>query len=111
MAKLTPEEKERIVKRYMPGYKVVPQSEESRSPDSRSAERADAGTPDLEVLKRKYFGAGAESADSEVADSPPNNDDDEIVQVEPERRADALDRGSRAKSIVISGDKIKGSQG
>jgi hypothetical protein len=111
MAKLTPEEKEEIVKRYLPGYKLVPQSEESRSPDSTPAERADAGTPDLDVLKRKYFGAGAEIADSAEADSAASDDDDEIVQVEPEQRRDALDRGSRAKSIVISGDKIKGSQG
>ena len=113
MAKLTPEEKEQIVKKYLPGYKLVRDVEaDDRSPDDQPAKGADAGTPDFRALKQKYFGTTGDVADSVAADASPNDDDDdEIVQVEPERRASPLDRGSRAKSIVISGEKVKGSQG
>jgi len=110
MAKLSHEQKERIVKKYLPGYKVVAEAEEgSTSTDEYSSKHVDAGTPDLEDLKRKYFGDAGAIPDAVAADS--GNDDDEIIQVEPEKRPDALDRGSRAKSIVISGNEIKGSQG
>jgi hypothetical protein len=110
MAKLSREQKERIVKKYLPGYKIVSEAEEaSTSMDDTSGKEADAGTPDLEALKRKYFGDTGAVSDAVAADSA--NDDDEIVQVEPEKRSNALDRGSRAKSIVISGNEIKGSQG
>jgi len=108
MAKLSHEQKERIVKKYLPGYKVLAEAEEG-STDENSSKDVDAGTPDLEALKRKYFGDAGAIPDAVAADS--GNDDDEIIQVEPEKRPDALDRGSRAKSIVISGNEIKGSQG
>jgi hypothetical protein len=108
MAKLSPEQKERIVKKYLPGYKIVSQAEEEATEDS-SYKQVDAGTPDLEALKQKYFGETGAAPDAVVADAA--DDDDEIIQVEPEKRSNALDRGSRAKSIVISGNEIKGSQG
>ena len=108
MAKLSPEQKEAIVKKYLPGYKIVSKAEQdaTANPDRE----VDAGTPDLEALKQKYFGNSVEGADAAAADED-SDDGDEIVQVEPESRADPLDRGSRAKSIVISGNEIKGSQG
>jgi len=108
MAKLSDEEKERIVKKYLPGYKIVSQAEEASTEDS-SDKQVDAGTPDIEALKLKYFGQTGAAPDAVVADAA--DDEDEIIQVEPEKRSDALDRGSRAKSIVISGNEIKGSQG
>jgi hypothetical protein len=108
MAKLSPEEKEAIVKKYLPGYKIVSQAEQDTT--AIADREVDAGTPDLEALKEKYFGNSGEGADAVAADAG-LDDDDEIVQVEPESRADPLDRGSRAKSIVISGNEIKGSQG
>ena len=110
MAKLTQEEKEEIVKRYLPGYKIVPKHDDTSS-DNTPSEQVDAGTPDLEALKQKYFGTAPEITESMVADSASTDDDDEIVQVEPERRSNPLDTSSRAKSIVISGNEIKGSQG
>ncbi|HZJ47363.1 MAG TPA: hypothetical protein VFD63_26530 [Pyrinomonadaceae bacterium] len=108
MAKLSPEEKEAIVKKYLPGYKIVSQAEQDTT--AIADREVDAGTPDFEALKEKYFGSSGEGADAVAADAG-SEDDDEIVQVEPESRADPLDRGSRAKSIVISGNEIKGSQG
>ena len=111
MAKLSPEQKERIVKKYLPGYKIVSEAREGAGSTADTPERqVDAGTPDLEALKRKYFGDAGAVPDAVAADSA-TDDDDEIVQVEPENRSNPLDRGSRAKSIVISGNEVKGSQG
>ena len=110
MAKLSSEQKEKIVKKYLPGYKIVPEAREGGTLTDDNPDRTvDAGTPDLEALKRKYFGDTGAVPDA-VADSAAD-DDDELVQVEPETRSDPLDRGSRAKSIVISGNEVKGSQG
>jgi hypothetical protein len=41
----------------------------------------------------------------------PTQHEDEMATVLPENSRDAFDRGGRAKSVIISGDKIKGSQG
>jgi len=39
------------------------------------------------------------------------DDEDEIVAVEPENKSDPLDRGGRAKSVIISNGEVTGSQG
>jgi hypothetical protein len=125
MAKLSKEEKEKIIKRDLPGYKLV---EEAREDSPRSVlgydsidVKPEAGTPDFRELRRKYFGADEDStnegrtfggAHEGASDNPGDeSDDDEIVKVEPENRPDALDRGGRAKSVVISRGEVKGSQG
>lgn len=119
MTKLSNEEKERIIKRDLPGFKLVEQSTESAGEGSgHDAVKAppDAGTPDFRELRRKYFGESANESDAADAYKGTGNpgdesNDDEIVQVAPENTSDVLDRGSRAKSVVISRGEIKGSQG
>lgn len=115
MGKLSTEEKSRIIKRDLPGYKIVEQSpEESADEGSEYLKpQPEAGTPDFRELRRKYFGLvdewanGPDSSASDAAESG----DDEIVTVEPENRSDPLDRGGRAKAVVISNGEVTGSQG
>lgn len=134
MAKLTAEEKDEILRRDMPGYRLVSTRGESAEAEARDlraddiAAEPEASTPEIEDLLKKYFGSAA--SDAFTASSPdtvagaarelsgepnnwPNPDDDEIVSVEPESKRDALDRGARSKSVIISAGKKKiiGSQG
>ena len=119
MTKLSNEEKDRIIKRDLPGFKLVEEeprdSAEGSGQDDIKAQ-PDAGTPDFRELRRKYFGESANESDAADAYKGTGNpgdesNDDEIVQVAPENTSDVLDRGSRAKSVVISRGEIKGSQG
>ncbi len=115
MAKLSTEEKEEIIKRDLPGYKIVEQAplDSADEASEYSKPQPEAGTPDFRDLRRKYFGLVDELAngpDSGTSDTAPN-DEDEIVTVEPENKSDALDRGGRAKSVVISNGEVTGSQG
>jgi hypothetical protein len=115
MSKLSLAEKDRIIKRDLPGYKIVEQSSEDASDEAAEylKPQPEAGTPDFRELRRKYFGLVDEWAngpDSSASDAAVS-DDDEIVTVEPENKADALDRGGRAKSVVISNGEVTGSQG
>lgn len=122
MTKLSREEKNRIIKRDLPGYKLVEQVTHESTEDllGRDAlkQKPEAGTPNFRELRRKYFGTTEESAfESDAgpgqAGANPGNDsdDDEIVQVASETSADPLDRGNRPKAIVISEGEVKGSQG
>jgi hypothetical protein len=115
MAKLSAEDKARIIKRDLPGYKIVEEVHDDASDEGseRIKPRPDAGTPDFRELRRKYFGQDedwANGPDSSASDAAPS-DDDEIVRVELENKSDALDRGGRAKSVVISKGEVTGSQG
>jgi hypothetical protein len=112
MGKLSQKDKEEIIKRDLPGYRIV-YSETSKTADSAAeAEHpdADAGTPDIQELRRKYFGVADEFSNGPASDSATTSDD-ELVQVELENKPDELDRGSRVKSVLISGGEVKGSQG
>jgi hypothetical protein len=117
MARMKDEDLERIVRRDMPGYRLTPKSKAAAGMDaSRGRPRVDAGTPDLETLRRKYasrdFQTSAASSD-QVGGGVANADDDAIVTVERESGADPLDPGSRPKAVVISGrnNRIVGKQG
>jgi hypothetical protein len=117
MSKLSMDEKDRIIKRDLPGYKIVEESsgEDAGGSVEQSKPQPEASTPTIKELRRKYFGSADEwrnHADSNPSESSGNsNDDDEIVVVQPENKADALDRGWRAKSVVISNGEVTGSQG
>jgi hypothetical protein len=122
MTKLSHEEKNRIIKRDLPGFKLVEQvsdeSTEDRPDYDSDKSKPDVGTPDFRELRRKYFGTTEEPAfesDARLGKPGSNPDDtsneDELVQVTPENSADPLDRGARPKSVVISNGEIKGSQG
>jgi hypothetical protein len=129
MARKSREELDEIVRRELPGYHVAPQA----APDPRAdgaipARRAapDAGTPDLDTLRRKYLrnpGAGGQTAADELAGGNPgpdagdagragDADDDQIVAIAPDDHPDPWDRAVRPKSVVIDPDgKILGAQG
>jgi hypothetical protein len=109
------DEKKRIIERDLPGYRIVEQSSENADSDAgeKSKPQPEASTPNIKELRRKYFGLADEwlnNSDTRASDDA-GNDDDEIVPVEPENKADPLDRGGRAKSVVISNGEITGSQG
>lgn len=115
MGKLSMAEKDQIIKRDLPGYRIVQQSPEDAADQLVESlkQPPEAGTPDIRELRRKYFGLVDEFAngpDNRASDAP-ISDDDEIVTVEPENKSDALDRGGRAKSVVISNGEVTGSQG
>lgn len=115
MAKLSTDEKDRIIKRDLPGYKIVEQEPADSSDEGLEylKPQPEAGTPDFRELRKKYFGLADEWAngpDVNASDAAAG-DDDEIVTVEPEKKTDALDRGARAKSVVISNGEVTGSQG
>lgn len=114
MGKLSMDEKVRIINRDLPGYRIIEQSAEEADSDAleQSKPQPEAGTPSIPELRRKYFGLADEwtnGPDTNASDAP--GDDDEIVVVQPENKSDALDRGGRAKSVVISNGEVTGSQG
>lgn len=122
MTKLSNEETNKIVKRDLPGYKLVekvgPESDDGQPGYDSAKSKPDIGTPDFRELRHKYFGTTEEPAfESDARLGKPDGNpgdtssEDELVQVTPENSADPLDRGSRPKSIVISNGEVKGSQG
>ena len=76
MAKLGKEDRDRIIKRDLPGYRVV---EQRRNEADESADltpppvRPDAGTPDAAELRRKYFGTEDYAADSGLVRVAPDD--------------------------------------
>ncbi len=122
MTKLSHEEKNKIIKRDLPGYKLVDQVGHESPEDGPAADsikaKPDVGTPDFRELRRKYFGTAEEPGfESDARLGKPGgypgdtSHEDELVQVTPENSTDPLDRGARPKSIVIANGEIKGSQG
>lgn len=90
-----------IVKKSMPGWRVVEKVEGS---DSHETE-ADAQSVDLDALRKKYLGTDVSDSNADASNAPT-----QIVVVEPEN-ADAYHRRSGRKAVVVSGDKVIGVQG
>jgi hypothetical protein len=113
MGKLTMDEKDRIIKRDMPGYQIVENPAEETESDAleQSKPQPEAVTPNIKELRRKYFGVADEWTNGPDTNAADAGGDDEIVVVQPENKADALDRGGRAKSVVISNGEVTGMQG
>lgn len=122
MAKPPKETIERIVRREMPGYKVVEKKSEPRGRDSSARPRSDA--PDVQALREKYLRRrpspgddrpSARRRDSGTEGPAAAADEDAIVALEPEDRSrdGQLPGGGRSKRVVISGEKkeIIGRQG
>lgn len=116
MANLGTEELARIVRRDVPGYRLA--TPEKTLADSRTGNEVapDAVSPDLDTLYQKYFGVGLASdevagyADSTISEPGRiertlDADKERIVTIEPEHPRDLLDRGSRAKTVVVSTEK------
>jgi hypothetical protein len=114
MAKMKKEQVERIISRELPGYRLR-QASETIDSSRRITSAAEATTPEIGQLMRK-FGLSAESAGiSDGGSSGTSNGDsvdDEIALVEQTNAADPLSRGNRPKAKVLSANgKVIGSQG
>jgi hypothetical protein len=106
MARLTRKQMADIIARDMPGYRIA-EPEQMPATDAADLTRAkpEAATPDVEVLRRKYFGAQAGHPGGGGDTAAHQNDDDadeEIVQLVPKDGADPWDRARRPKSVVFS---------
>lgn len=105
MARVSKEEMAQIIARDMPGYRIA---EPEAVPDSDSADHTRAGpeavTPDVDVLRRKYFGdeAGTQAESDTAAHRGESDQDEEIVSLVPKDSLDPLDRARRAKTVVFS---------
>ena len=113
MAKMTREELDAIIRRDMKGYHLAPKTKKVAGIDKVFvSSNVDAGTPDLEALRRKYSGTPRQSRRAGGAsDSSRPKDDDAIVIVEPDDDSDSRDRPSRRKSVVVSRKGVVGKQG
>jgi hypothetical protein len=123
MARLSRKEIDEIIKSELPGYRVASLSKKrsaAANVTGRDSVGADAVTPALAKLREKYLGreraavsnnphGGADAVEEFETDG---DEDDVIVPVEPDDR-DPLDRGARAKSVVVlaKDKKIIGRQG
>jgi hypothetical protein len=140
MARITKKQLQAQVDEKMPGYRVV--EEEKKGTDApRRPLNADASTPDLDALRRKYLGTRTDSANQPASraarparrgrlnitvgsteessagstDNPGNsdddNDDEEMVTLEPKSSSRDAGRAPARKIGITSGDKLKGAQG
>jgi hypothetical protein len=115
MARISKRELEQIVKRDLPGYKLLSRGGEADAAGSAAA--PDEVSPDIDALRRKYL--GDEAAPDAAGDAPDRgedaapNTDDEIISVQPDKPGDPFDQGARPKKVVVSGKskRIIGSQG
>ena len=82
MAKLSKDEQQRIVEREMPGYRVVERrtrgggaAGDAQSADARGAAPAEARSPDIDTLRRKYLGEeGARNGARRTAEPSPRGE-------------------------------------
>lgn len=111
---------EKIIRDKIPGYRMLDRSELEH--DSVSQVKADATSPDLEALRRKFLGAGRSAGPSSkfhnatklrrraaaIRSGEPN---DEVVVVVPDNAA--VDSRHHSKVVIISGKtgEIVGEQG
>lgn len=106
MPRMKRTEVEAIIKRDLPGKRVV---RKARTDAKRTT--AAAASEELDTLYRRF------GITPPTTEETPNGavavDDDEIVAVEDEERIDAFSRASRPKTVIISGatKKVVGSQG
>jgi hypothetical protein len=118
MAKMSEEDLDEIIKRDLPGFKVAKRIDEL---DSRTAEAdADASSPLIDELKRKFLGktdgddSALDAGNSPDAEAEADDElEDEIVAVEPESGTDPTDQRSHSKVAVVSGkdQRVIGTQG
>lgn len=116
MAKIPRKELEKIVKKQAPGYRVA-HGRPAETDSLRQRAPAQAGTPDLAQLQKRYGKTGVGAMDAQrkrpKAKAVKPQDDDEVVMLEPSNPRDSLSRASRPKAIIVSGKdkKIIGRQG
>jgi hypothetical protein len=124
---MTRDEIDRIIRRDLPGYRVARGHRADGQAADAGTPPAEATTPELQNLRRKYLVSKYLSGDSEWNPSPAGaaeatdaadeirseDDDDIIVPVEPVQPATPWDVGARPKAVVISGRdrRVIGHQG
>jgi hypothetical protein len=110
MSQLSDRDLQEIIEREMPGYKVVQRRDRAAADSGLQAEADEIG-PEIEELRKKYLGEDAVDA----ADAREDQDDDEaeMVVVQPKEATDPFDPSSQPKTVVVSGKdrRIIGSQG
>jgi len=117
MAELSREELQRIVEEKMPGWTLAEQAGLAAADVAPDA--ADADTPSLAALRRKYLGSAAAAPDDAerprlaADDDPPGEPADTAIVIverkDPPR--DPYDRGAGPKAVVIADGEIIGRQG
>ena len=118
MTKLTPEDLEAIVARDLPGWRVRQGVPRASAAESRQGQ-ADAATPDIDALRRKYLGTttppavSADEEEREFGNTAGDDAEDVMVVVEPEAEPDAFHQGPGPKGVIISTreGRVIGSQG
>ena len=115
MAKPDSKRVDEIVKTEMPGYRV----RETRATDAPRRAPAEAASPEIQRLMKKYGVADAASGENTLdevlsgLDADSGGVDDAVVPVEADAAADPYGRGNSVKAKVVSASKGKiiGSQG
>lgn len=104
---LTKRELETIIKNQLPNYRLVQRMADPVEVDDQTAE-ADAVSPSLEELRRKYLG-DAYAAPTGIPEGSAEDDheDEEVIVVEP-RAARDRDHGAGPKVAFVKGKKIIG---
>lgn len=97
MAELSSRELRAIIRRDLPGYRLAETHMDAAAP--RLQTPADAQTPDLETLRRKWPPNVPVVAESDATEAAA--EDQVMITVEPDSR-DALDRGARPKAVIVS---------
>lgn len=116
MSKIPRKELDRILKKQAPGYRVA-QGRPAAIDSPRRRAPAQAGTPDLAELKKRYGNKSVGAMDAARKTPKPKavrpEDDDEVVLLEPSNSRDSLSRASRPKAVIVSGKdkRIIGRQG
>jgi hypothetical protein len=125
MAKLPPDEVQKIIERDLPGYTLAEPAEAADERTTRAEPEESA--PDIDELREKYLGENepAENPGGESAGTPDaagggggggteaegEQPEDMIVSVRRKDATDPWDHDARPKTVVISDGKIVGSQG
>ena len=106
--KTTTSTAEQVAQKAKPNWQPVPAGE-GQDNNEITPSAADAQTPELEALHRKYFGASAEAMTSAVpaVDSKPVKSS-KMVVMEPKNAADS--RQGR-KTVLVENGKVIGEQG
>lgn len=105
MAKLTRKQLDAIVKKQMPGYRIV---EEPGTAGDAAVKRAkpDASAPETKVMREKYRRPGPGTPEARRAARRPSKaakaGPKTVVQLAPERAADAAVTRERPKVIIVS---------
>jgi hypothetical protein len=115
MAKLTKRELEEIIRKQRPKHRLVSEPDDTRSDPYRAP--AEASTPDIETLRKKFLGENYDVDARTVEGAGDDEDDSQAVVVEEvsdeEGGDQPTDRGSKKRVAIISTKKKKiiGEQG